>query len=416
MRILLLTIISLMCIHVKAQTIINYTTADGLLDNFVECIDICCGDAIWLGTSVGVQMTTQGATNWYSWDQANYPDIVSDNIKCVKATSSGEVWIGTDYGVNHCIDPFLSPGVPGGTWTAYTTSNGLVNNQVKSIDEDASGGIWIGTNQGVSHFDGASWVSYTSPDIHWSGVNGTAFDSNGDVWFASPLGGVTHFDGINFTVYDTSNGLLSQNVTDIVIDAQDNKWIGTGGGISILNASNTLFTHHTQMYILSPPDTLNPVVEIDEKDGFVWTAIYVGYLAQGGVAQYSSGSWYDYDVNDGLVGSNVRGISIDSDYFAWVATSEGVSVINSVFPSSVYDDRVTSVKIFPNPSNDFVYLANPQNIIKGFTIYNNLGSLIYESKDPGQQCSIDVYSFERGIYYINIQLSDSIISEKMIIN
>ena len=100
----------------------------------------------------------------------------------------------------------------------YDNTNGLNSNQVKSIDEDANGGIWIGTNLGVSYFDGTTWTSYSSSDLHWSGVNATAFDSNGDKWFASPLGGITHFDGTTFTPYDTSNGLLSQFVTDILVD------------------------------------------------------------------------------------------------------------------------------------------------------------------------------------------------------
>ena len=46
-------------------------------------------------------------------------------------------------------------------------------------------------------------------------------------------------DGISFVPYDTSNGLLSQNVRDLVIDNQGNKWIGTGSGMSVLNTTNT---------------------------------------------------------------------------------------------------------------------------------------------------------------------------------
>ena len=255
------------------------------------------------------------------YDVANYPGMLSDNIKVIKATSNGEIWIGTDYGANQLVS-----GVNGFMWLPYTTSNGLVSNQVKSIDEDPNGGIWVGTNLGVSYFDGNTWTSYSSPDLHWSGVNATAFDSNGDKWFASPLGGVTHFDGTTFTEYNTANGLLSQNVTDLIIDNQDNKWIGTGSGISVLNSSNTTFTHHTQMYLLPPPDTLNPVVEIEmDSYGRIWAAIYVGYLAEGGIAMWDGSQWIDFDMSDGLAGPNVRGLAIDSEDNVWVATSTGTS-------------------------------------------------------------------------------------------
>jgi ligand-binding sensor domain-containing protein len=41
-------------------------------------------------------------------------------------------------------------------------------------------------------------------------------------------GGIAKFDGVNWTVYKTSNsGLPDNDVKSIAIDAQGNKWIGT---------------------------------------------------------------------------------------------------------------------------------------------------------------------------------------------
>ena len=313
----------LFLINSNAQTITNYTTADGLLDNFVECIDVDVNDNVWFGTSLGAQGFNQSVSSWETYNLTGpLSGMVSENIKEIKLTKNPQIvgqeqlWIGTDFGAQV---PASNP-----SWITYDNTNGLGGNQVKSIDEDENGGIWIGTNQGVSYFDGNSWVSYSSPDLHWSGVNATAFDSNGDKWFASPLGGVTHFDGTTFTVYDTSNGLLSQNVTALLIDNQDNKWIGTGSGMSVLNASNTSFTQHTRMYIMPPPDTLNPVVDIAmDSYGRIWAAIYVGYLAEGGIAYWDGNQWEDFHVSDGLAGPNVRGLAIDSEDNVWVATSTG---------------------------------------------------------------------------------------------
>ena len=62
-------------------------------------------------------------------------------------------------------------------WIAFNSSNGLNNNQVYSVDEDSFGNIWVGTHSGVSFYDGNFWLSYGYPDLHWSGVNRTAFDS-----------------------------------------------------------------------------------------------------------------------------------------------------------------------------------------------------------------------------------------------
>jgi ligand-binding sensor domain-containing protein len=404
MKKILLLIISVIALQLNAQTITNYTTADGLLSNFVECIEADVNDNIWFGTSVGVQKFD--GSNWTAYTTAD--GLVNDNVKVITSASNGDIWVGTDFGASN---------FDGANWTTYDNTNGLNSNQVKSIDEDANGGIWIGTNLGVSYFDGTTWTSYSSSDLHWSGVNATAFDSNGDKWFASPLGGITHFDGTTFTPYDTSNGLLSQFVTALLIDDQDNKWVGTSSGMSVLDVSNTSFTQHTRMYVMPPPDTLNPVVDIAYNNvwGHVWTAIYGGYLSVGGIAFWDGSQWEDFHVSDGLVGPNVRGLTIDSQHTVWVATSTGVSSI--MFPAiSVIATEIATFNLFPNPSNDVLYLNNGTQNIQQVKMYNNLGALVYLNDNKKQQYKIDVSSFSKGLYYVNIHSFDAIIRKKIVVN
>ena len=404
MKKILLLIMSVIALQLNAQTITNYTTADGLLSDFVECVAVDVNDNIWFGTSVGIQKFNY--VNWTAYTTAD--GLVNDNVKVITSASNGDIWVGTDFGASN---------FDGANWTTYDNTNGLNSNQVKSIDEDANGGIWIGTNLGVSYFDGTTWTSYSSSDLHWSGVNATAFDSNGDKWFASPLGGVTHFDDTTFTPYDTSNGLLSQFVTDILVDNNDNKWVGTSSGMSVLDASNTSFTQHTRMYVMPPPDTLNPVVDIAFNDvwGHVWTTIYVGYLAEGGIAYWDGNQWEDFHVSDGLVGPNVRGLVIDSDDNVWVATSTGVSKISAI-TSAVVAAEIATFNLFPNPSNDVLYLNNGTQNIQQVKMYNNLGALVYSNNNKKQQYKIDVSSFSQGLYYVNIQLADAIIRKKIVVN
>ena len=302
------------CVYGSVSSIVNYTTSDGLLDNFVECIAVDINDDIWFGTSVGAQMFD--GTDWTTYTTTN--GLVDDNVKTIATTNNGDIWIGTDFGASH---------FDGVNWINYDHTNGLASNQVKSIDEDENGGIWIGTDQGVSYFAGSLWTSYSS-DLHWSGVCATAFDSNGDKWFASPLGGITHFDDNTFTSYNESSGLLSQYVTDIIIDSEDNKWVGTSSGMSVLNSLNSSFADYTRMYLLPPPDTLNPVVNIESDSwGRIWASIYVGYLAQGGVAYWNGDIWQDLDMSDGLVGPNIKELAVDSYNNIWIATSTGVSYV-----------------------------------------------------------------------------------------
>ncbi len=396
-------IMSVFVLQLSSQTITNYTTADGLLSNFVECIDTDVNNNIWLGTSIGLQKFD--GSNWITYTTAD--GLVNDNVKVLTCANNGNIWVGTDFG---------SSQFDGTSWHIYNNTNGLNSNQVKSIDEDANGGIWVGTNQGVSYFDGNSWVSYSSANLHWSGVNATAFDSNGDKWFATPLGGIVHFDGTTFTSHDTSNGLLSQFVTTLLIDDQDNKWVGTSSGMSVFDATNTFFTQHTRMYIMPPPDTLNPIVDIAmDSYGRIWTAIYVGYLAVGGVAMWDGNQWIDFDVSDGIVGPNVKGLAIDSHENIWIATSTGVSKISAI-TSDVILIHNNGFDIFPNPSNNKIYITNETQKIQQLKIYNNLGDLVYENNSNLLHYSIDVSPFSKGLYYVNVLSSGSIFTKKIMVN
>ena len=408
-------------LNIVSQTITNYTEANGLISDFVECIavDKINPSIIWIGTSIGLQKFDEANLSWTTYTQANYPNMPSDNIKVIATMKNGDVWIGTDYGAGK---------FDGTNWITYDNNNGLINNQVRSIDEHPDGDVFIGTISGLSYFSSSSWISVGAPNLHWSGVNATAFDSNGDVWISSPLGGITHFDGpSNFITYDTSNGILSQNVTDLIIDEYDNKWIGTGGGLSILDSTNLVVTNYTRMYVLPPPDTLNPVVnlasfsDLNESLYGVWASIYVGYLGVGGVAGYGynmNQQWIDFDVSDGLAGLNVRGLdlSYDSSPYIWVATSTGISKI-SLTATKINDiNHVNKVKLYPIPIKSLLNISSSEKIEK-LTLYNNLGAITSFKKlvNSSRNYKLDLSSFSSGIYYLSIEGEKNIENRKIII-
>ena len=229
------------------------------------------------------------------------------------------------------------------------------------------------------------------------------------------MGGVTHYDGNSFTVYDTSSGLLSQNATSIVIDDFDNKWIGTGSGISVLDANNSIASNYTQMYILSPPDTLNPVVNLEiDSDGNIWATIYVGYLAKGGIVRFDSNQWMNFDVSDGVIGENVKGIALDSEDNAWVSTSTGVSKI-SLFSTYTDDLSFKQPIIFPNPSSDKLFIAeNYRSQIDEIIVYDSFGNVVLKEKNDFSNISLS--SLSSGVYYLMINRSNKFLIEKLIIN
>ena len=363
-RYLLLIICYYTLVQINGQVITNYTTSEGLIDNFVECLDVDSQDNIWFGTSMGLQMFD--GENWVTYNTTDYPDMVGDNIKVIRAMNNGDIWIGTDFGACR---------FDGSSWTTFDNTNGLNHNIVKSIDEAADGVIWVGTMTGISYYDGSEWGTLESP--HWSGVNVTIAESSDHIWFGSPLGGITFYDGEDYTTYDSSDGLINNNTTDLLIDNDGNKWIGTDIGISVLDENNLNVSQFTQMYILPPPDTLNQIVDLDmDSEGRIWAGIYVGYLGVGGVAMWNGNDWIDYDESDGLVGPNIRGLEIDSYDNVWVATGTGVSKIGDQ-TSEIYDIEESRASVYPNPCNGIVTVSLGGHCASGtITVFDIQGRMI----------------------------------------
>lgn len=71
-----------------------------------------------------------------------------------------------------------------------------------------------------------------------SQINGMMEDENGYLWLATYGGGVARFDGQNFKVYTTLDGLLNNIVYDLKIDNDQNIWAVHPQGVSRFNGTS----------------------------------------------------------------------------------------------------------------------------------------------------------------------------------
>jgi len=394
---LLCAFILLITMQLNAQTFTNYTTSNGLPHNNVNCLVEDTAGNIWCGTQNGIAKFDK-VSNWTYYTTTSYPTL-ADNVITAIGVDNNNIWVGTDYGTS-VFD--------GSNFTTYTTSDGLGNDRINYIKQAANGDIWFGEFSGATVYDGTNFTAYGTGDgLPFGGVNYVDFDSNDDVYLASGLGGFVKFDGSTFTIYNQSNsGLLSNIVRSIAIDDADNKWIGTAKGISVYNSSNTMIDAHTIMYVLPPPDTLNPVEDIKiNSSGEVWTGIYVNYLVTvGGIAMYGGLQWVDYDVNDGLVGPVIRKMEVDRQDNLWVATSSGVSKISNVTEIDDKHSIFNTFTVYPNPATNMINitLSGENKAKRNIEIYNTAMQLIkkVEPETNQQTISISVSDFNRGLYFI----------------
>ena len=159
------------------------------------------GDTLYAGTKgAGIARVFSndvdgitGASVFAQWGPMILP---SDKIYSILIANDGAKWFGTDMGVaRHIGQNSLE------NWTAFTTTDGLVNNFVQAIATDKEGNIWFGTKGGISVFDGSVWTSYTENNgLGSNNVLCIVVDNAGVVWIGTD-NGVTSIDKGKFTNY-----------------------------------------------------------------------------------------------------------------------------------------------------------------------------------------------------------------------
>lgn len=115
--------------------------------------------------------------------------------------------------------------------------------------------LQTGYPQDVHH----SIRSYTAIDgLPQSQAKAMIEDSNGYLWVGTQGGGLARFDGREFKVYTTLDGLLNNFVVGLDIDAEDNLWILHPNGIS--RYDGLTFTRFESPYPAHSPKALHRLI------------------------------------------------------------------------------------------------------------------------------------------------------------
>jgi ligand-binding sensor domain-containing protein/serine phosphatase RsbU (regulator of sigma subunit) len=226
----------------------------------------------------------------------------------------------------------------------YTTDNGLALDAItygnKSAICDRAGNLWFGTpGGGVSRYDGTSFSTFTTTNgLANNAVLCITEDKDGNMWFGTDGGGASLYDGTSFTNFTTEDGLAGNNIFSILQDKSGNMWFSTsGGGISCYNGRS--FTNYTTAQGL-PGNIVLCICE--DKSGDLWFSTFGG-----GISRYSGKSFSTYTTAQGLAANDVRCIVIDNKGYTWFGTYgagvscyDGVSFINYTTADGLADNTV----------------------------------------------------------------------------
>lgn len=192
---------------------------------------------------------------------------------------AGNIWIGSPTRGLFKYDGTAFTGfdrgqVPGAReMYALTKDSGQVQEarEIYALAEDRSGAIWIGHAGGLDRMDGGRLTAFrlrkagnTAEKTGW--VRTLLTDRNGTVWAGLQNGGLWKYDGQQFTVFSTREGLSSNRVVSLFEDSKGRLWIGTDdSGVNCYDGK--IFTRYSVREGLSS----NAVWTISEdRTGNIW--------------------------------------------------------------------------------------------------------------------------------------------------
>ena len=185
--------------------------------------------ALWVGTDGrGLFRLGLGAAVHYT--TAN--GLVNNFIRGMLESADGDLWIATDEGVSRLSH---------GSLTNYTVKDGLAYFSVRSLMQDRSGDLWFGTDRGLSHLAGGQFVDDAATvSLAGEKVWALSQSESGALWFGTPDDGLYRYVAGDMKVmhYGSEQGLASNSVYSILEDARQRFWMSGAGGVEIVSVAD----------------------------------------------------------------------------------------------------------------------------------------------------------------------------------
>lgn len=253
------------------DTFKRYSTSNGLMSDGIFYLGRIKG-RITAGT-YGGGLSVLDETN-ETWKHYNITEGLGDAfIYDAIEMANGDIWIATWSGVNRVRGGDLDDMSKWDLFTVENTNGGLPNDWVYGLAEGKNGEVWLATEGGLGRFFNGKWDNWNHEKglgapyekvkaaIEFKGDMGKAsehhakqkremglqnvdipynpnyvialeIDSKGDVWVGTWGGGLSRFDGKNWTTYTTVEGLPGNHIFMLHYDANGQLWIGTNKGLA----------------------------------------------------------------------------------------------------------------------------------------------------------------------------------------
>lgn len=304
-----------------------------------EIYNIFCDDEngfVWAGSDSSGLLKIDTKTKEVKQYINNIEDLNSlpaNQVGVIIRDSKGNLWVGTTNGLarynekNDSFDVYKNK---------VYDKNSLVYNDVRSIIEDREGVLWVGTYSGISIFDTESSIKYYNAGLDdgyllsENMVHGIYEDDEGYLWVGSRTKGVNIIDRENNTsksINMENNNVIQSNSINDITGYKDFIFVATDAG----------------------------VLKINKKENTI----------------------QNYNLEDGLIGENVKDIFVCDKNYLWIGSTNGLNLLDiendKIIDMTDYVDEGSYVK--------YIYQGQDGSYYIGFLRDGGLGIIEPNSKE-----------------------------------
>ena len=183
-----------------------------------------------------------------------------------------------------------------------------------SMHQDRDGYLWVGTEGGgVSRYDGQEFTTFSTSDgLGHNVVWGIFEDNQGNIWL-NTYDGISHYDGKTLTTFTTQDGLGGNFWWSILQDKDEHLWFGTREGISRYDGER--FTTFTTADGLAGNDVVSM---LQDSSGNIWFGAWGGKTIRYDGQEFTTFAPANRGVHD------VRAMLLDQGGHLWFGTDGGM--------------------------------------------------------------------------------------------
>jgi signal transduction histidine kinase/ligand-binding sensor domain-containing protein/CheY-like chemotaxis protein len=268
------------------------------------------------------------------------------------------------------------PPVPTPQFRGFGLHEGLPSSKVKAVAQDARGFIWVATALGLARFDGVEFIApgigaERNHPMPVSALSALYVDRDDRIWIGGPDIGLARYDPVTGGFVQWRDGLSDDDVRAVTQSRDGSIWVATSKGLDRMRPDGSGFEH-----LAMGPERSSTMIRAlhASDDGRVWVAGESGVdvidrdgvprsvpfadgaaprvtriAGRGSELTFASDAGLYRLAGDGRISrdarvasQHVRGALVDSHDTVWIATLDGLSMIDRLGRRHVIADSWTA--------------------------------------------------------------------------